>query len=168
MKKTMVIAAVTLVLGAGTVSVGAMGTTRASGGFEAEGSAAPDFRLRSIQNSTVCLGELKGKNVILFFFTTWCPYCRKKMPDLQKKMPEFQAKNIELLLIDVGESEGKMKSFAQKNQIGLDIFLDLDSSVAGDYGIVGVPTFVFVNQDGVIVAEEGELPYDYEAVFQKK
>ncbi|MDD5020486.1 MAG: TlpA disulfide reductase family protein [Candidatus Omnitrophica bacterium] len=126
------------------------------------GSAASDFSLETTADSKVTLGDLKGKGVILFFFTTWCPYCREKLPFLAKEYNAMRAKKIELLPIDAGESKTKVKAFADKQSLPFPILLDTDTAVAEAYGVVGVPTFFLISREGKVVWTGNELPDDYE------
>ena len=77
-------------------------------------------------------------------------------------------KNIKLILVDIGETPEEVRQYTQKNKISFDVFLDVQSSLAESYGIIGVPTFVFVSADGKIKAVEHSLPKDYEKILSKK
>ena len=44
------------------------------------GSIAPGFALETTADTKVALRDVNGRGVVLFFFTTWCPYCREKLP----------------------------------------------------------------------------------------
>ncbi|MFH0877793.1 MAG: TlpA disulfide reductase family protein [Candidatus Omnitrophota bacterium] len=129
-------------------------------------SAAPEFTLQTIAGKSVALKDFKGKNVILFFFTTWCPYCRDKIPYLVKEYKHYQEQNIELLLIDVGESKTKVDAFCVKNNLPFDILLDSATKTADDYGVVGVPTFALVTKDGRVARVDNELPSNYAKYFE--
>ncbi|HQP92271.1 MAG TPA: TlpA family protein disulfide reductase, partial [Candidatus Omnitrophota bacterium] len=87
------------------------------------GIEAPSFSLEGIDGSTVALSDMKGKNVMLFFFATWCPWCRKSIPDIIKNQPKLKKDNVEVLLIDAGESKAKVASFAEKQEIPFNILL---------------------------------------------
>jgi hypothetical protein len=52
-----------------------------------------------------------------------------------------------------------------KNNIEFDVFMDKEQSIAEEYGIIGVPTFFFVNKDGVIKAVEHEIPSDFKEIL---
>ena len=80
----------------------------------------------------------------------------------------MQKKNIKLILVNVGETPKLVRSFIDKNNINLDVFLDQDSSLSEKYGIVGIPTFFFVNESGVIKAVENSLSDNYDEILFKK
>ncbi|MGE5279944.1 MAG: peroxiredoxin family protein [Deltaproteobacteria bacterium] len=129
--------------------------------------AAPDFRLQSVGGRSVALSDYRGKGVVLFFFTTWCPYCMQKFPLLEKKSAELEEAGVVLLPIDVGESRDKVASFREKRKVDLDILLDTAMSAARDYGVLGVPTFFLVNADGAVVYDGNDLPGNYKEIFEK-
>ncbi len=134
---------------------------------EGVGTLASDFTLSSISDKTVSLNDFKGKNVILFFFTTWCPWCRKKFPDLEKNQEKYKKDGIELVVIDAGESRAKVASFASKIGTSFDILLDRDMNVADDYGVVGVPSFVLISDEGYVLYKDNDLPDDYNKIFSR-
>lgn len=132
-----------------------------------ESVIAPHFQMKTMNGKSVSLEGLRGKDVIVFFFTTWCPWCRKKIPSLIKNEPNYKSEGIELLLVDVGESQAKVFSFANKNNIPSDILLDRDMKVSQDYDVVGVPTVVLISKDGRVVYNGNDLPSNYKQLFEQ-
>jgi len=128
---------------------------------------APDFSLPTIAGKTVALKDLKGKGTILFFFTTWCPYCRQKLPLLAKQSEKYQSEGFEILATDVGESKAKVSSFATKEHLPFDILLDVDMKVSEAYGVLGVPTFILISKGGLVVYEGNEMPSNYQELLNK-
>lgn len=122
---------------------------------------APDFSLQTVSGKTVALNQLKGKGIILFFFTTWCPYCREKIPMLSKNYSTYQSQNIELVPVNVGESLPKVNAFLAKHEVPFDVLLDSATKVSGAYGVMGVPTFVLISKDGRVVYMDNDLPSNY-------
>ena len=91
---------------------------------------APDFVLKDLEGKNVRLSNLRGKVVLINFWTTWWPWCRKELPSLEKLHKQFHQDPFVLLTIDVGEGEQKVKRFAKKNGLSFPILLDRDSAVA--------------------------------------
>ena len=129
--------------------------------------SAPAFSLKTLHGQTCDSQSLEGKKAILFFFTTWCPYCVEKIPMLSKNKSFYQEQGIELLAIDVSESEAKVSSFATKQKIDFDILLDTTGNTSREYGVIGVPTFVLVSKDGNIVYHDNDLPRNYLELLDK-
>jgi len=133
-----------------------------------EGRQAPAFSLATIGGSTVTLSGLKDKKVVLFFFTTWCPYCREKFGPLAAEKAALEKEGAVLLPINVGESAAKIDSFREKNAISFDILMDMDGAVAKKYGVVGVPTFILIGAKGSVLYDGNDLPWNYAEIFRKE
>lgn len=132
------------------------------------GKKAPDFTLKTLQHNSVNMTQYReGKSAILFFWATWCPHCRDALKELNEGKYNLEAKDIKLILIDLGESEKQVGSYVEKHGINFDIFVDVDSSLSEKYGIIGLPTFFFVNREGIIQAVEHAIPDNYEEILSK-
>jgi peroxiredoxin len=79
--------------------------------------------------------------------------------------PDIKAKNVQLFVIDIGENARTVKRYAERNNISLDIYLDRDTAVASKYDVVGVPSFIFINSEGMIVDIRHDLPMKFEEIF---
>ncbi len=130
------------------------------------GKKAPDFTLNTLGGKKVNLTEYRhGQKAIIFFWATWCPHCREALKELNKMGDELGKKGIKTLLVDLSEGMPLVRSYVEKNKINFDVFLDEDGSLAESYGIIGVPTFFFVNQKGVVQAVEHYLPENFESIL---
>ena len=157
------------------VALGMMfGITRASGGmffFENPllGKSAPDFTLATLTSDKVNLTKYReGQPTILFFWATWCPHCREQLVELKNgRLDEIEKKGIKMVFVDVGEDSKTVRHHMQR--LGLqkfDVFIDEDSKVSEDYGLIGVPTFYFVDKNGVIQDVEHEVPDNFMELFK--
>lgn len=116
-----------------------------------EFSVAADFELHDLQGNTVTLSSYKDKQpVILFFWTTWCPFCRTELKVLSDKYPELIKDGFEVLAINVGEYPRVVDNFIKKHSLPYRVLLDKDTAVAGAYQLVGIPTYVVVDKKGYI------------------
>lgn len=132
------------------------------------GKPAPDFTLKTTGGQDLNLTEFRAsQKAIIFFWATWCPHCRTALKDLNRDAADIQKRNIKLILVDIQEENDVVKAYLKRSAITMDVFLDLDAAVSESYGIVGVPTFVFVNESGIVKSVEHSLPADYEAVFKR-
>ncbi len=61
------------------------------------GSLAPDFTLKTPEGGTLQLSSMKGKTVVIDFWASWCPDCRKDAPELVRLYDEFHPKGIEFV-----------------------------------------------------------------------
>jgi thiol-disulfide isomerase/thioredoxin len=69
------------------------------------GTKAIDFTLTSLDGKKVSLSDFRGKNVYLNFFATWCPPCKRELPDMEKLYREYKDKGLELVVVDLGKSK---------------------------------------------------------------
>jgi len=106
-----------------------------------------------------------GQPAMIFFWATWCPHCRKQLKELTQNHLAIEANGIKIILVDVGESAREVQEYIYANNISFDVFLDDNAEVAKEYKIVGVPTFFFVNGEGIIVDVKNVLPDDYQEVL---
>ncbi|HHZ02890.1 MAG TPA: TlpA family protein disulfide reductase [Tissierellia bacterium] len=121
---------------------------------------APDFQLKSLDDSEIILSELRGNNVILNFWYTGCVFCVMEMPDLQK-LQETYEEDLVLLTINVGEKKDKVEAFMEEENLSLNVLLDEDMKVANTYGVRSFPTTIAINKKGeVIGGYVGMLSYE--------
>jgi peroxiredoxin len=132
-----------------------------------QGSSAPEFRLESVKGGEIQLTEFReNQSVILFYWATWCPHCRTQLSELNREKEAIQGKGIKLLLVNVGENARQVQGYLSRNNINLPVALDQDTSVAGEYGVVGIPMFFLVDKTGIVRDVQHELPENYEEILK--
>ncbi|MCM8780810.1 MAG: TlpA family protein disulfide reductase [Candidatus Omnitrophica bacterium] len=120
---------------------------------------ATDFSLHDTEDNLIRLNSYKNKQaVLLFFWTTWCPYCRAQIETLNAQYAELIKDDIVLLGINVGESIYKVKRFLRDHSVLYPVLLDEDTYVAYLYGIIGVPTYILIDKNGRILFRDNYLP----------
>lgn len=116
----------------------------------------PDWRLATADGGSVRLSqEVKEQPVILFFWATWCPYCKALMPHLQSIKLEF-GDDIEILAINFRD-KGDPVAFVEAAGYDFIVLPDGDD-VAELYGIHGTPGVMIVDRDQVLRFDLRELP----------
>lgn len=120
-----------------------------------------DLILNDLGSKPVNLSSLTGKPSILFFWTTWCPYCRTELRDLNKMYPQMEKEGIVVFAVNVGEVGYKVEKFVKDYTLSIRMLLDKDGRAAENYEIRGVPTYIFINKSGQVVSTEHNLPQDY-------
>ena len=117
-----------------------------------KGSPAPDFTLNKINGGELQLSSLRGKAVILDFWDTWCPPCRKALPHLQE-LSETYSDDLVVVGVAMGrEGLGKVRSFTQAQGLTFEMVLfNNDMNLIKDFGgIQSIPTTFLIDQDGVV------------------
>ena len=120
---------------------------------------APDFTLYDIYQDAYTLSGYRDKQpVLLLFWTTWCPFCRKELTVLNGMYSSLAADGIEVLSVNVGELSSTVENFVQNYRLAYRILLDRDSRVATLYGLIGVPTYILINKSGEVVFKDNYFP----------
>lgn len=115
-------------------------------GYRAPNIVAIDART----NQRVELASLKGQVVMVNFWATWCLPCRKEMPDLETFSKEAKGK-VAILAVGGDSKEGPQALAAFANEMGLSFPVVYDKGAGAEaYGIVGIPTTFFVDQNGIV------------------
>ncbi|MCY8232186.1 TlpA family protein disulfide reductase [Priestia endophytica] len=137
----------------GSYENGNVENNQTSMGIE-EGKMAPSFTLSSLSGEEIALEHLKGKKVILNFWATWCPPCKKEMPEMQK-ISKAHGEEVEILAINSTDNEKSVKSvedFIEEGGYTFTALLDPEGEVNGNlYKTVAFPTSYFINEEGKIV-----------------
>ncbi len=123
------------------------------------GQKASPFKLSTVDGKELELESFaKNRVTLLVFGATWCPSCRHEIPILKEFYNQLKDKGLNVLNIDIQESEKKVKSFVEKQQINYPVVLDSDAGVAKLYKVVGIPLNVILDKNGVIVYKENKPP----------
>jgi peroxiredoxin len=119
----------------------------------AERPAAPDFTLKDADGKRHRLSENRGKVVLVNFWATWCPPCRREMPSMQRAWTQLKGENFEMLAINVGEDEDTIFgfTFSTGTELTFPILLDRDAQVIKAWPVIALPTSFVVDPQGRIV-----------------
>ena len=135
-----------------------------------EGEAAPAFDLPLLGGGSAKLEDLKGQVVVLDFWATWCPPCRRALPLLHDvgKWAKAEELPVRVFAVNCWEegdtNEAKEKTAAEfwtHNKYTLPVAMDYGSVVAAAYGVNGIPTTVVIRSDGVVHTWHEGAPDDY-------
>lgn len=118
----------------------------------AEGKKAPNFSIVASDGAQVKLSNYKGKALLLHFWATWCPPCRKELPSMEKFSQRTSEKNsrIAFFAICVSDTEKNRATFMKQNKYTFAGALDERGDVALKYGVQGIPTSVLISPDGIV------------------
>ena len=114
------------------------------------GSAAPDFSLAARDGGKVRLADLKGQVVMINFWATWCGPCRQEMPLLAQLNTKYEPLGFTLLGVNVEPDSAAAVTWLKGMPVTFPILFDTDSTVAGSFGVEGMPSTVFVDRKGQV------------------
>jgi peroxiredoxin len=115
-----------------------------------------DFTLKDIRGKKVTLSELRGKIVLVNFWATWCPPCRKEMPDLDAIYTHFQSQGLVILSIS-DESLLKVGPFITSVGYHPPVLLDDGGKVAKQFHVDGIPKSFVFDREGKLVAQSIDM-----------
>lgn len=145
-----------------------------------EGRQVPDLRLPDLNGDSVALSSLKGKNVYLIFWATWCLPCIKSMSFYDSLARELASSNIQFVYVSIDADVDKSKQFIKEKDLrGLKLFAGGSKKQPVSYFIYrvrwkennqrdidnGIPRDVLINKEGVIVKNDLEK-YSQEDIKQ--
>jgi peroxiredoxin len=115
-----------------------------------------DFTLQDLQGKNWSMKDLHGKVVVVNFWATWCPPCRKEIPSLEQLYTHFKDKGLVILAIS-DEDLVKVQPFISKANVDFTVLLDPGRKVHQLFGVDGIPkTFVY-NREGKLAAQSIDM-----------
>ncbi|HSJ81538.1 MAG TPA: TlpA disulfide reductase family protein [Thiobacillus sp.] len=130
---------------------------------------APALKFKDIDGKTLDLAQLKGKVVLINFWATWCPPCRREMPSMERLSQAFKGKPFVVLAVNVGEDADTIEAFTSQLDAvpTFPILLDTRSQGMRAWKVAGLPTTFLVDQQGRIVASAiGGREFDHPEIVE--
>lgn len=107
---------------------------------------APTLRLMDIDEKVVDLAQYKERVVLINFWATWCPPCRKEFPSLGRVRKLFKPNQFEVLAVNVGEDPDSVFSFTGITEFP--VLFDRDAKAMTAWSVRGLPTTFLVDRQG--------------------
>lgn len=116
------------------------------------GEQAPAFEIQG-RDKVISSHSLRGKVVLLNFFATWCPPCRKELPRLQTELYEELKDNPDFAVFVLGREEdwSKLDPFMQQHNYSFPVFPDLQRKVFSLFAESSIPRNVILDRNGKII-----------------
>jgi peroxiredoxin len=115
-----------------------------------------DFTLTDLQGKEWHLRDLRGKVVLVNFWATWCPPCRKEMPDLDTLFNRFKDQGFVVLAIS-DEEAAKVSPFIGERKISYPVLLDPGRKVTESFRVEGIPKSFVYDRSGKLVAQSIDM-----------
>jgi len=115
-----------------------------------------DFTLSDLQGNPWHLRDLRGKVVLVNFWATWCPPCRKEMPDLQALYDKYKDQGFVVVSIS-DEQAAKVQPFITERKITYPVLLDPGRKVNDLFQVEGIPKSFVYDREGKLVAQSIDM-----------
>jgi peroxiredoxin len=113
---------------------------------------AYDFELPDLVGAPVALRDFRGKRVLLNFWATWCGPCRYEIPHMVELYDEIYDQGFEIVAVNLGEDTNRVAAFVRRFDMRFPVLLDRRLQVASAYHVRGIPTSIFLDEQGIIRA----------------
>ncbi|MGB7760601.1 MAG: TlpA disulfide reductase family protein [Bryobacteraceae bacterium] len=111
-----------------------------------------NFILTDLTGKSWSLRDLRGKVVLVNFWATWCPPCRKEMPDLEALYRRFSPRGLVILAIS-DEDAAKVQPFVTEHRFSYPILLDPGRKVNETFQVEGIPKSFVYDREGRLTAQ---------------
>lgn len=120
-----------------------------SGGSQA--ATAPDLTLQKLGGGEISLAEYRGKkSVVVDFWASWCPNCRRDMPHLNNFYQKYKDQ-VEVIAVNLQEDEGTVGRFVSSQGFSFPVALDPQGRASGVFRVQYTNFHVLIDKDGKIV-----------------
>lgn len=119
------------------------------------GADAPDIKLKTIDGKSFKLSKLHGSFVVLDFWASWCPDCRRDMPDMKRIYDKFHAKGAQFVGVSFDTDKDAWTKAIEKYSIAYTQVSELkkmrETEIYATYGIKWIPSYIIVSPEGKVV-----------------
>ena len=122
------------------------------------GKEAPSFKLKTFDDKIINLDSLKGKAVVLNFWSSWCIPCKKEAAALNRAKFRYQKDDIVFIGVNIWDDEENALNFMRSYPSDYTNGFDPSNEIHVNFGIQGVPETFFIDKTGKITNRfQGEL-----------
>ncbi|MBG6142337.1 thiol-disulfide isomerase/thioredoxin [Labrenzia sp. EL_142] len=157
-----------ILVGSAAVAVAGIPAFAQETDFRSLGLAEPAFTVDAELNIPDLAGKVhqledyRGKTVVVSFWATWCPPCRKEMPTLARLGQQLGTDDYAVLAVNIGDRQDKIEAFlGEIEHDGMSILLDNDKEMPAKWFLRGLPvTYIIDPQGKVALGAIGERVWD--------
>ena len=120
------------------------------------GSKVPNIILPNINGGKVDLSKINSEKVLILFYASWCPHCKKNLPELVKLYNNQKKKKIEILAVSIDEKRKEWEKVVadfNMNWLNVSDLKGWNGKTTEDYFIYATPTMFFVDKDKKVEAK---------------
>jgi thiol-disulfide isomerase/thioredoxin len=111
---------------------------------------APKFHARSIDGEKFDNASVKGKAVLVQFWATWCPYCKRDQPAVDQITNDYADKGLIVLAVDMKEEPRKVTGYLARSPRACKVVLMRDTNLGAMFAAHAFPYYVLIDTNGKI------------------
>ena len=119
------------------------------------GSLAPDFKMKTVDGKSFKLSSLRGKYVVIDFWASWCPDCRRDIPEVKRMYSTFHPRGVEFIGVSFDTAHSQWQNALRKYDMPWTQVSELvkfhDTKISKTYGVNWIPSMVLVDPEGKVV-----------------
>jgi thiol-disulfide isomerase/thioredoxin len=115
---------------------------------------APKFRAKALSGKTFSNESAMGKTLLIQFWTTWCPYCKRDMSAVDSVLGRFEGKGLVVLGVNVGESKKTVQRYLSSSPRPGEVVLLEDTNLAAVFAAKVFPTYAVIDRDGKLTGTQ--------------
>ncbi|HZR13430.1 MAG TPA: redoxin domain-containing protein [Acidimicrobiia bacterium] len=146
--------AVTSSSGSSTKQVDPRVTQMTLPGAISGGTAAPNFRLTTLDGKTISLRQFAGHPVVVNFWASWCYPCRQEFPLLRSAYARHHKDGLVMIGVVSQDIPSDARQFVEQEHASWPMAVDGDRAAQTAYGVRGLPQTMFIRRDGTIARRE--------------
>lgn len=132
-------------------------------------AAAPSVSLKDTEGNAKTFTEIiSGKRTVLFFWASWCHFCRNELAKIPEQAGFIKSNGIQLVGVNIGESLTEAKKYKEQSGFPFSVFLDEEQAVAQHFSILGIPTFIYFLDGKEVGRNNYFIPKKVEQIFNIK
>ncbi len=118
------------------------------------GYFAPGFTLTDLNGNKVELKKTISQNkvTIVNFWATWCPPCRREIPEFVEFNKKYATKKVKILAVNLGDEPQVVSDFAKKSDMVFPVLTDTTGKIGNLYQVYAIPTTFIIDRKGKIQA----------------
>lgn len=111
---------------------------------------APALQQPALDGAETDLASLRGKVVLVNFWATWCPPCRKEIPSMNRLVAKMAGQPFVILGVNMGDSPDDIRAYTRQVPIDFAIVPDPSGGLLKPWQVVAFPTSYVVDKQGQI------------------
>jgi peroxiredoxin len=133
------------------------------------GEPAPDFTIRTFDNTSLSRTVLAGKPLMLVFWNTWCPDCMRELPEINRIAEKLGRGELTVLAVNTGlnDSESKARAYWKKYGYVFPVGFDHSFEIGQAFRVIGVPTVFLIDSKGIVRYKNPLVPGNIEERIMK-